>query len=95
MNGHFKHSTSLEGQLAAVAVAVMRKVQSTRNGAGQSEIPGVSDFEEAFRIYARIAELKTRLDERDKLEKGHGERRTELVQNLYVLMAQVPQEFRF
>ncbi len=95
MNGKFKHSNSLEGQLAAVAVAVMRKVQNRRNSANQSEIPSVSDFEEVFRIYVQIAEIKIRLEERDKLEKGHADRRTELVQKLYVLMAQVPQEFQF
>jgi hypothetical protein len=95
MNGKYKHSSSLEGQLAAVAIAVMKKVQDRINRAGDSEIPGISDFEEAFRIHVRIAELKTRLDERDKLEKGHADRRADLVQQLYILMAERPSEFQF
>lgn len=94
MNGHFSNSSSLEGQLAAVAVAVIRKIQERKNRAGDSEIPSVSDFEEAFRIHVKIAELQNRLDERDKLEKGHADRRSELVQRLYILKAELPKEFQ-
>ena len=93
MNGAYKNSSSLEGQLAAVAVAVTRNVKNRRNMVGQSEIPSISDFEEAFRVHIQIKELKIRLDERDKLERGHADRRQDLVQQLYILMAQLPDEF--
>jgi hypothetical protein len=95
MNGAYKHSSSLEGQLAAVAMSVIHKVQERKNRAGDSEIPSISDFEEAFRVHLKIADLKTRLDERDKLEKGHADRRADLVQQLYILMAERPAEFQF
>ncbi len=94
MNGKFKHSNSLEGQLAAVAVATMIKVQNRINRAGDSEKPSASDFEEAFRVYVKIAELQIRLNERDRLEEGHADRRSELVQQLYRLKAEIPEEFQ-
>jgi hypothetical protein len=95
MNGSYKHSSSLEGQLAAVAVTVNVEVASKINSANEPEIPSASDFEEAFRIHVQVWELRTRLDERDKLEKGHALRRSELVDQLYRLQSQIPNEFRF
>jgi hypothetical protein len=94
MNGKYRTSSSLEGQLAAVAMAVVNKIQSRINRAGDSEIPSASDFEEAFRVHVKIAELQTRLNERDRLEEGHADRRSELVQQLYRLKAEIPEEFR-
>ena len=94
MNGKFHSSNSLEGRLAAVALEVIRKVENRINTANQSEKPSVSDFEEAFRIETQIEELNIRLNERDKLVEGHAERRTELVDKLYRLMAQRPKEFQ-
>jgi len=95
LNGKYRNSNSLEGQLSAVAVDVIREVESRLNTANQSEKPSSSDFEEAFRIHVQVWELRIRLDERDKLEKGHALRRSELVDQLYRLQNQIPNEFRF
>jgi len=94
VNGKYLYSENLEGQLAAVALAVIRKVQSRKNRSGDSEIPSSGDFEEAFHVHVQIADRQIRLDERDKLDKGHAERRSELVQQLYSLKAKVPKEFQ-
>src|SRR5258708_13220529 len=93
MNGKFKESSSLEGQLAAIAVDVIREVENRINTAHQSEKPSASDFEQAFRIHVEIKELTIRLDEQDRLETGRAELRSDLLEKIYRLMGPSPARF--
>lgn len=95
MNGKIAYQDSPEGRLAAVAVVLMEQFEDrhAKTGVGPSK-PDVADIREAIRPYIQRELIRARIDEAERGISVKGNRRTELVRELYEWERLIPEEYR-